>query len=442
MFNPFVSIIIPVYNGSNYLKEALESAFAQTYGNFEVIVVNDGSTDSGKTEAIALSYGDRIRYFAKPNGGVASALNLAIREMRGEYFSWLSHDDWYYPNKLQAQIEALQKFGDPYRIVYSNYNLYDQITKSCRTRFNKSAVFLHQMGNSVFSLFEGLVHGCSMLLHKSHFERVGFFNEDLPTTQDYDLCFRLFRNQKLLYLPEPLIVGRSHPEQGCKTINTVPEEERLYRNMIDTLSTPEITTIYPSRYHFYSRLLERFRYSRLSSISRYALKLLQKEPLPQPLAVNLQAFRQYIESISPDGKNNIYIFGAGVWGHKLYHELTSRLIKVNGFCDNYLKKIGHVIDNKYCISFEDLKVKKNDVLVLVANADPAEIVAQLEETGFPYIATRQQLEEMLFLTPPVKWMGALDGLEEVNYSLPQNQALIGELKATLRDICAHYFNLK
>ena len=72
---PRVSIVIPAYNGSDYMKEAIDSALAQTYPDVEVLVVNDGSDDDGRTEAIALSYGDRIRYFRKGNGGVASALN-------------------------------------------------------------------------------------------------------------------------------------------------------------------------------------------------------------------------------------------------------------------------------------------------------------------------------------------------------------------------------
>ena len=79
-----ISIIIPVYNGANYMKIAIDSALAQTYENTEVIVVNDGSQDNGKTEEIALSYGDKIRYFAKENGGCASALNFGISKMRGE----------------------------------------------------------------------------------------------------------------------------------------------------------------------------------------------------------------------------------------------------------------------------------------------------------------------------------------------------------------------
>ena len=83
---PLVSIVIPVYNGGQYMREAIDSALGQTYPNCEVIVVNDGSKDDGQTEAIAMSYGDRIRYFSKPNGGCGSALNVGIANMRGVFF--------------------------------------------------------------------------------------------------------------------------------------------------------------------------------------------------------------------------------------------------------------------------------------------------------------------------------------------------------------------
>ena len=87
--NPKVSIVIPVYNGEDYVNEAIDSALAQTYENCEVIVVNDGSTDN--TEAIVKTYGNKIRYFSKENGGVSSALNVGIEHMEGEYFQYLPH---------------------------------------------------------------------------------------------------------------------------------------------------------------------------------------------------------------------------------------------------------------------------------------------------------------------------------------------------------------
>ena len=122
--NPLVSIVIPVFNGSNFLRDAIDSALAQTYPNFEILVVNDGSSDNGKTEEVALSYGDRIRYFHQPNRGVSAALNTGIREMKGEYFAWLSHDDVFLPRKLELQVRALETEGADV-VVYSDYELVD-----------------------------------------------------------------------------------------------------------------------------------------------------------------------------------------------------------------------------------------------------------------------------------------------------------------------------
>ena len=103
-YQPLVSIVIPVFRGEPYLREAIDSCLSQTYPNIEIIVVNDGSDDDGRTDAIARSYGDKIRYYAKENGGVSSALNFGISQMRGEWFSWLSHDDVFLPDKTEKQV--------------------------------------------------------------------------------------------------------------------------------------------------------------------------------------------------------------------------------------------------------------------------------------------------------------------------------------------------
>ncbi len=121
MSEPLVSIVIPVYNGANYVAEAIDSALAQTYSRIEVLVINDGSNDNNATRDIALSYGERIRYIEKENGGVASALNRGIKEMNGDYFSWLSHDDLYFPQKVQTQVDFLILLGCKDVIVYSDY---------------------------------------------------------------------------------------------------------------------------------------------------------------------------------------------------------------------------------------------------------------------------------------------------------------------------------
>src|SRR4051794_3824327 len=123
MTAPRVTICMPVYNGGSYFKLALQSALAQDYGNLEIVVVNDGSTDAGGTEQIALSYGDRVRYFAQENRGVAGALNTALSQMTGEYFAWLSHDDLHLPHKTSSQIAFLRRLGRSRACLFSDYDL-------------------------------------------------------------------------------------------------------------------------------------------------------------------------------------------------------------------------------------------------------------------------------------------------------------------------------
>ena len=125
-FNPLVSIIIPVYNGSNYMCEAIDSALAQTYKNIEIIVVNDGSDDAGKTEEIARNYGNKIRYICKNNGGVSTALNTGIANMKGLYFSWLSHDDIYTPDKIEKEICALSRLANKDTIILCESGYIDE----------------------------------------------------------------------------------------------------------------------------------------------------------------------------------------------------------------------------------------------------------------------------------------------------------------------------
>lgn len=211
VFNPLVSIIIPVYNGSNYVKEAIDSALAQTYKNIEVIVVNDGSTDN--TEKIVKSYGDKIRYFYKENGGVASALNLAIENSKGEYISWLSHDDVYYPNKIQKQIEALSKLMDNNMIIFSNYIVLrqeDKIEFKNKLKFDNSI----SKQNILRLLFCSGLHGCSLLIPKDCFRKVSIFDTKLKTTQDYDLWFKFIHaGYNFYFVDEYLIKSRIHRKQ-------------------------------------------------------------------------------------------------------------------------------------------------------------------------------------------------------------------------------------
>ncbi|OGU15529.1 MAG: hypothetical protein A2076_12740 [Geobacteraceae bacterium GWC2_53_11] len=220
-FNPKVSIIIPVYNGANYLREAINSALAQTYGNVEVLVVNDGSTDSGATEKIIKSYGSRIRYFSKENGGVASALNEGIRGMSGEFFSWLSHDDVYLPEKVAVQIALMQQLQSP-TVLYGDYELINGLSQVLRR------VTIQHYSPSEFRqalVCDNPIHGCSAMVPRVCFEKVGLFDECLRTTQDYDLWFRMAKAYEFLHMPVVLLKSREHAEQGTVTMSALHNRE-------------------------------------------------------------------------------------------------------------------------------------------------------------------------------------------------------------------------
>ena len=235
-----VSIVIPVYNGANYLHEAINSALAQTYLNIEVVVVNDGSLDDGETERIALSYGNRIRYFAKENGGVATALNLGLEKMTGDYFSWLSHDDMYTPDKIEKQIEALREFGEE-AVIFSDYchisptgKLLQTLRVSPQGTFNTRALLAisQQVG----------FHGCAFLIPRHYFERFGLFDPALRYTQDVDMWFRMAGNVPFIHVKEVLVRSRQHEEQDSQKLydKFASEADRIMARMIRDLTMEEV----------------------------------------------------------------------------------------------------------------------------------------------------------------------------------------------------------
>lgn len=221
-FMPKVSIVIPVYNGANYLKQAIDCALAQTYPNVEVIVVNDGSCDDGATERVALSYGEKIRYFSKENGGVSSALNWGIRHMEGEYFSWLSHDDGYEPEKVAGSVAYLAAMGaDPKCVAMCGAYYIDAQGRRLRNMdypFEENRVYSGvEVIHSI--LKHGMLNACCTLIPKAAFEECGCFEEDLRYNQDALMWYRIFSGgYSLICQPKHYhVMYRLHGAQTSKT---------------------------------------------------------------------------------------------------------------------------------------------------------------------------------------------------------------------------------
>lgn len=231
---PKVTIVIPVFNGAKLLGEAIESSLAQTHTNLEVIVVNDGSRDDGRTERVAERYASRVRYIHKENEGVASALNTGIKNATGEYISWLSHDDLYYSTKIATQIEFLRRERYPNKVLYyTDFEYIDEVgmvIATYRLEHLRPEEF-------IYSLFSGgVLHGCSLLIPRVCFGDVGLFNQDLFTTQDYEYWFRsLKKGYVFKHIPRVLVRGRIHSNQTQRNVPFIYhiEREELFKWAID-----------------------------------------------------------------------------------------------------------------------------------------------------------------------------------------------------------------
>jgi glycosyltransferase involved in cell wall biosynthesis len=234
-YNPLVTIVIPVYNGNNFLKEAIDCALAQTYENLEIIVVNDGSTDDGASEEIAKAYGDRIIYIWKENGGVSSALNVAIKEMKGDWLSWLSHDDLYYANKIAKQVEFIRKLMEKDPTV----NL-EKIAIHCATEsIDKDGKVIKTPNYKdipekedsidviIGNIYNYRLSGCSFLIPHAAFKNLGGFREDIRTVSDVEFWYRLLFNGYQFYCMsnDILVKNRSHGKQVGKIKVSLFEKE-------------------------------------------------------------------------------------------------------------------------------------------------------------------------------------------------------------------------
>lgn len=201
---PHVSVVIPTYNCSAYLTEAVESVLAQTFRDFEVLVIDDGSTD--ETAAVMRRYGPPVRYIRQPNRGVAVARNHGIEQSRGRYVAFLDADDTWLPHKLERQLAALKRHPD-HRACYSAFVV---VTSDLQplgvTRSQRQGSALQDL------LLRGNVIGTpsTVLCERSLTLAAGGFDPRLSLGADWDMWIRLGAFTEFLYVDEPLVWYRQH----------------------------------------------------------------------------------------------------------------------------------------------------------------------------------------------------------------------------------------
>jgi glycosyltransferase involved in cell wall biosynthesis len=212
-----VSVVIPVYNGERYLAETIQSVLDQTYRHFEVIVVDDGSTDG--SAAVAQGFGEAIRYVARPNGGVCKARNTGMAAARGAYLAFLDQDDLWLPEKLAMQVAYLERHPE-IGAVYCQCEVMADVGDRERDRMSW-AKFRSNLYYSEAALVKndvvGIMKGPTLLMTATMFRtdvlrKIGGFEEAFigAGTEDLDLTLRFKAVAEVAYLPTMLARYRVH----------------------------------------------------------------------------------------------------------------------------------------------------------------------------------------------------------------------------------------
>lgn len=202
---PNISIILPVYNRQHTIARAIQSVLCQTYKHFELIIVDDASTD--QTESVVSSFRDsRICYLSHDRTkGASAARNTGIRHAKGEWIAFHDSDDEWMPEKLSKQVEIINQFGstDPAPIIYTGFYRYNQ--NGAREYIPPNSITVKE-GFIVHSLLKGnFVSTQTVILKKECIEKVGGFDENLPRFQDWELWLRLAPEHPFILIDEPLV---------------------------------------------------------------------------------------------------------------------------------------------------------------------------------------------------------------------------------------------
>lgn len=204
---PPVSVVIPAYNYAKFLPETIRSVLAQTHSDFELIVVDDGSTDD-TADVVAAFSDSRIRYLWQRNAGLPAARNTGIRNARHEFIGLVDADDLWWPQFLEKCLAQFALLPESFGLVACRHNVVDPDGKpvpksyrssSSRELFPKEILLRSRFGAS------------SVVLKKKAVEAAGWFDETLTSSEDRDLWIRLGRHYRIWFLDEEISSVRLHP---------------------------------------------------------------------------------------------------------------------------------------------------------------------------------------------------------------------------------------
>lgn len=229
---PKVSVVVPVYNGERYLREALDSMFAQTFQDFEAICVDDGSSDDSL--ALIREYGSRVRVLSQPNAGGCAARNEGVRQAVAPYVAFLDQDDRWYPRKLEQQVAVLEAEPDVV-LVLCNSDRMDaegRMLQYGATLAERATLLDSPLGRL---MEEDQLLSSAILVRRDAFERAGMYDTELRGFEDFDLCARLKRQGPFKFLEQSGMCYRVHQASLSRSggLSVIRSRERFLLRMKD-----------------------------------------------------------------------------------------------------------------------------------------------------------------------------------------------------------------
>jgi len=207
---PTVSVIIPTYNRATLLGRAIQSVLAQTYQDFELIIVDDASTDN--TESLVKSFNsEKVIYMRhQKNKGTSSGRNTGIRSAKGDYIALQDSDNEWMPEKLEKQMSAFAAAPPEVGVVYTGFYMIENNKK----KYWPSASITPKNGNIFSSIIKGeyLVSPQTIVVKRECFEKYGLFDERFPALEDWEMALRLAKHYHFKYINEPLLQDYIQPD--------------------------------------------------------------------------------------------------------------------------------------------------------------------------------------------------------------------------------------
>jgi glycosyltransferase involved in cell wall biosynthesis len=255
--NTTVSVIIPTFNSAEYVGNAIDSVLSQTYSAYEIIVVNDGSTDN--TQEILKNYVKKILYFEIENGGPSKARNIGIIHSKGAFIAFLDADDEWYPQKLEKQVELIRekpKCG----LVYCDRVVFDETTKrNTKMTYRESGkIYEGNMFWDMLKAGDGCFATSCVLLRRDALNLLGLFDEELYTAEDTNLLLRVAYHYEIEFVPETLAKIRIHSRnishQNVRRWGTIQNLDKIAKLYPETVYKHEKlwTDLYAKKYFEYS----------------------------------------------------------------------------------------------------------------------------------------------------------------------------------------------